>query len=95
MSLTKAGSSKKVSGITNPAILAKLAEAGWAEGEAEPVVLKVEVPKQSAEPEPPAGNASREAWADYAKHLGIEVAEEATRNEIRANVEQLLGDDED
>lgn len=95
MSLTKAGSAKKVTGITNPAILVKLAEAGWAEGEAEPVVLQVQVKKTPQEPQAPAGNASREAWAEYAKHLGIEVAEDATRNEIRDNVEQLLGDDED
>lgn len=48
----------------------------------------------SSEPDIPAGNASRDAWADYARHLGITVEDDAKRDEIRANVEALLGDDE-
>lgn len=33
--------------------------------------------------EPPRGNASRAAWADYAVSLGVPVDESWTRNEIR------------
>lgn len=36
----------------------------------------------------PAGNASRDAWAEYAEGLGIEVPEDAKRDDIKALVEQ-------
>jgi len=41
-------------------------------------------------PEPPAGNASREEWAAFAKEIGISVDDSVKRDEIRAQVEQLL-----
>ena len=41
-------------------------------------------------PEPPAGNASREEWVAFAKEIGITVDDSAKRDEIRAQVEQLL-----
>ncbi len=51
-------------------------------------------PGDSGEPEIPAGNASRESWAAYATHLGIDVGADAKRDEIRALVENLLGDED-
>lgn len=44
--------------------------------------------------EPPRGNASREEWAAFAVSLGIEVSEDAKRDEIKVLVEELLADDE-
>src|SRR5690625_1804258 len=41
--------------------------------------------------EPPRGNASRAAWADYAETVGIAVGESWTRNKIRAEVNTALG----
>lgn len=41
-------------------------------------------PEGDGEPKAPAGNASRAAWAEYAAGLGLEVADDATRNDIRA-----------
>lgn len=75
--------------------------AGWVSLGDAPAIEASNVPEphvaasDPAEVEAPAGNASREKWAAYAAHLGIEVADDATRNEIRDNVEQLLGEDED
>lgn len=40
----------------------------------------------------PAGNASRDAWAEYAEGLGIEVPEDAKRDDIKALVEQHEND---
>lgn len=37
-------------------------------------------------PAPPKGNASREAWAEYARARGVDVPDDATRNEIKAAV---------
>lgn len=34
-------------------------------------------------PSRPAGNASRQAWADYATAVGVDVPDDATRNQIR------------
>ena len=36
----------------------------------------------------PAGNASRDAWAEYAVSLGIEVPEDAKRDDIKALVDE-------
>ncbi|HEX7349594.1 hypothetical protein [Brachybacterium sp.] len=36
----------------------------------------------------PRGNASREVWAEYAASLGIEVPEDAKRDDIKVLVEQ-------
>lgn len=36
----------------------------------------------------PAGNASRDAWAEHAVSLGIEVPEDAKRDDIKVLVEQ-------
>lgn len=36
----------------------------------------------------PAGNASRDAWAEYAEGLGIEVPEDAKRDDIKALVDE-------
>lgn len=35
-------------------------------------------------PEPPAGNAGAEKWRDYARSLGVEVADDATRDDVKA-----------
>ena len=40
--------------------------------------------------QPPAGNASRDEWAAFAAGLGIVVEDSTKRDEIRAQVEQLL-----
>lgn len=40
--------------------------------------------------QPPAGNASRDEWAAFATGLGIVVEDSTKRDEIRAQVEQLL-----
>ncbi|WP_431792733.1 hypothetical protein [Microbacterium paraoxydans] len=40
--------------------------------------------------QPPAGNASRDEWAAFATGLGIVVEDTTKRDEIRAQVEQLL-----
>lgn len=40
----------------------------------------------------PAGNASRDAWAEYAEGLGIEVPEDAKRDDVKALVEQHEND---
>jgi len=42
---------------------------------------------QASEGGAPAGNASRAAWAEYAVSLGIEVPEDAKRDDIKALVE--------
>lgn len=36
-----------------------------------------------AEDEKPRGNASREAWADYAKSLGLHVSDDLSRDDIK------------
>lgn len=41
-----------------------------------------------AEGEAPAGNASRDLWAEHAVSLGIEVPEDAKRDDIKVLVEQ-------
>lgn len=46
-------------------------------GELEPIGPPVE-----PEDNRPAGNASREVWAEYAESIGVEVADGATRAEI-------------
>ncbi len=43
-------------------------------------------------PELPAGNASRDEWVAFAKEIGISVDDSVKRDEIRAQVEQLLDD---
>lgn len=43
--------------------------------------------EQDAVPERPKGNASREAWAEYARAQGFDVAEDATRDDIIAAVD--------
>lgn len=35
----------------------------------------------------PAGNASTEKWADYARSLGVEIAGDASRDEIKAAID--------
>lgn len=90
MILSHPATKKRVAGVTNPATLAKLEAAGWSASR------EAQAPRVApSEPEIPAGNASRDAWAEYARHLGITVEDDAKRDEIRANVEALLGDDED
>ncbi|WP_205829311.1 hypothetical protein [Microbacterium sp. B19(2022)] len=42
--------------------------------------------------QPPAGNATRDEWAKFAAGLGIVVEDTTKRDEIRAQVEQLLDD---
>ena len=37
----------------------------------------------------PAGNASRDVWADYARSLGLEISEDDKREDIKDRVEQL------
>lgn len=44
-------------------------------------------PSEDGVPQEPAGNASREAWADYARSLSLEVAEGEKREDIRSRVE--------
>ncbi|MEV8167343.1 hypothetical protein AB0O70_05405 [Microbacterium paraoxydans] len=46
-------------------------------------------------PEPPAGNASRDEWVAFAKEIGITVDDSMKRDEIRAQVEQLLDADDE
>ncbi|GIG27181.1 hypothetical protein [Cellulomonas denverensis] len=52
--------------------------AGWVSGK-----KPAETPQDGA----PKGNASREAWAEYADSLGVEYPAEAKQKEIRAAVE--------
>lgn len=40
----------------------------------------------------PRGNASREAWADYAQSVGVEVGDDWTRNQIRDAVGEVERD---
>lgn len=47
----------------------------------------VEAPSTPAPVEAPAGNASTEKWAEYARTLGIDVAEDASRDSIKAAVD--------
>lgn len=49
---------------------------------------------QGDELTPPAGNASTEEWATFARSLGIEIDEGAKRDEIRALVTSLIESDE-
>lgn len=42
---------------------------------------------QAPAPEAPAGNASTEKWADYARSLGVEIAGDASRDEIKAAID--------
>jgi hypothetical protein len=35
-------------------------------------------------PEPPAGNAGADKWRDYARSVGIEVADDATRDDVKS-----------
>lgn len=58
-----------------------------------------EEPEQSgdehaAEPTEPKGNGSREDWAAWADHLGVEYAPEAKRDDIRDAVSEALADAE-
>jgi hypothetical protein len=39
--------------------------------------------------ERPAGNASRDAWAEYAATVGANVTDEMTRDDIRAEVDRV------
>ncbi|WP_168428976.1 hypothetical protein [Microbacterium sp. K36] len=63
----------------------------------EPVepVTPVELVDPEETPEPPAGNASRDEWVAFAKEIGITVDDSAKRDEIRAQVEQLLDADDE
>lgn len=75
-------------------------DAGWtlAKGEKSPVVEKStadEVGDESTASEPatvasvgePRGNASTETWAEYARGLGVEFPEDATRKEIQEAID--------
>ena len=49
-------------------------------------------PAEAPEGDLPAGNASRDVWAKFALTLGLEVGDDMKRDEIRAAVEQLVGE---
>lgn len=75
-------------------------DAGWtlAKGEKSPVVEKPaegDGGDESPAPDPapvapvgePRGNASTETWAEYARGLGVEFPEDATRKEIQEAID--------
>jgi len=61
--------------VNNPAIAALLVEAGWQE-----------LTPSNADGSP-RGNASRDEWVAYAATLGIEIPEDAKRDDIKAQIE--------
>lgn len=52
------------------------------------------VPSTEAEGGTPKGNASREVWAAYADSLGVEYAEDAKRDDIKAAVAAATAEDD-
>jgi len=56
------------------------------EDEADDEVVDV-VPSGDGEVERPPGNATTDAWRDYAGHVGVQVDADATRDEIRDAVD--------
>lgn len=42
---------------------------------------------KASTPEAPAGNASTEKWADYARELGVAIDEDASRDQIKAAID--------
>lgn len=102
MILGRPGEAKRVEGITNPATLKVLSEAGWVEIDAiADEAYDGNETENDTETETvdelvaPAANASRETWAAFAKTLGIEVTDEAKRDEIRELVSALIEADDD
>lgn len=43
-------------------------------------------PEDDGDPAEPKGNAGRDAWAEYADSLGVEYAEDAKREDIKAAI---------
>lgn len=71
--------------ITNPDVWAEREDpAPAARQEAPPVVSQA-----ATDPDRPAGNATREAWATYATGRQIEVTGQMGRDEIKAAVDKL------
>lgn len=56
---------------------------GWVPVDSSPASTEEQAPEGGVEPVEPKGNASREAWAQYADAKGVAYSPDATRNEIR------------
>ncbi len=77
--------------LTAADVLATLTAAAQTEKTSDESTTPPAPPAATADPqvptEAPAGNASTEKWAEYARTLGVTVAEDATREAIKAAVD--------